>query len=374
MEKDQHSEAPLIAETYEAVLDESRWNNVADLLARQFDAHQSIIHLPTFSNTPNVVTHGIAQHLHDLYLEILDQDLWLAAMSMLPDRSVCQSEELLPIREMKRSLFFNELCVPANVFHMGGVMLHRRNGLLTGFAIQREEQRGSFEHAERRRLMKLSEHFERAFFVANKLERLQLEVDSLQSSLDRLNAAVMLVNEHGRLVWFNSTADQIIRKGDGIHVVRDGIYAQSTDETMQLQQLLKNTSSTTLHQDTSAGGTLTVSRLSSKSAYQITIAPLPQKGGAWGKHATAVVFVVDPDNPPEMSLDAFKTFYGLTRAESRICAQLLKGQSLKEAADSLHVSIHTARTQMKSILRKCNVTSQIQLVSRLIRSCIAQLE
>jgi DNA-binding CsgD family transcriptional regulator len=55
--------------------------------------------------------------------------------------------------------------------------------------------------------------------------------------------------------------------------------------------------------------------------------------------------------------------FDLTPAERRILDKLIAGEDLREAAAALQISIHTARTQLKSIFRKTGRRSQGQLLT-----------
>lgn len=361
----------LVTEIYQAALDDCRWPRVAELIARRFEGKQSIIHLPGDSHqSVSVVTYGIEHDIHQRYLELLEQDLWLQRMRRLPHGSVCRSEELLDPRDLESSLFYNELCAPAGVYHMGGVAFFPNQGPMAGFATQREKRAGRFDASERRALNALGDHFERALFMRSRLRCLQDQVDSLRASLDRIKIAIALVNGNGKLAWFNRAFKKILDQKDAIYAAEDRLQARSPEESQQLRALLKDAANASLSGRMKHGGSLSIARRSLKRALQVMVAPLPSKVSAWETDATAVVFVVDPDDPPELSLEAFKSLYGLTPAEGRICQQLLKGRSLAEAADCLSISVNTARTQLKSILRKCEVPSQSQLMGRLLRSCL----
>ena len=58
--------------------------------------------------------------------------------------------------------------------------------------------------------------------------------------------------------------------------------------------------------------------------------------------------------------------FGLTKAEAQLTLTLLKTNSLQLAAESLYRSYHTVRTQLKSIFKKTETSSQIELIKRLI--------
>lgn len=57
----------------------------------------------------------------------------------------------------------------------------------------------------------------------------------------------------------------------------------------------------------------------------------------------------------------------LTHQERRVAAQAASGRSNVEVAESLHVSVHTVKSQMGSILRKLGLRSRWELVHLLRR-------
>jgi DNA-binding CsgD family transcriptional regulator len=54
--------------------------------------------------------------------------------------------------------------------------------------------------------------------------------------------------------------------------------------------------------------------------------------------------------------------FGLSPAEARVAAALMRGISLSDAAAASGVQITTVRTQLRSILRKVGVKRQFDLV------------
>jgi DNA-binding CsgD family transcriptional regulator len=56
------------------------------------------------------------------------------------------------------------------------------------------------------------------------------------------------------------------------------------------------------------------------------------------------------------------TLFALTGAEERLLAHLAAGLNLSTTAESLRVSIHTARSQLKAIQRKTGWRTQGELV------------
>jgi len=71
-----------------------------------------------------------------------------------------------------------------------------------------------------------------------------------------------------------------------------------------------------------------------------------------------------PDAQPGREL--LREIYGFSRAEAELASLLLAGQSLGEAARSRSVSMNTARSQLKIVLRKTGSRNQTDLMRTLV--------
>jgi DNA-binding CsgD family transcriptional regulator len=61
-------------------------------------------------------------------------------------------------------------------------------------------------------------------------------------------------------------------------------------------------------------------------------------------------------------LSAFATKYGLSRRESEVAAEIVKGRSYQEAADSLFISIKTVKTHISRVYEKTGCPNKVALV------------
>ncbi|MFO7782558.1 MAG: helix-turn-helix transcriptional regulator, partial [Spirochaetia bacterium] len=60
---------------------------------------------------------------------------------------------------------------------------------------------------------------------------------------------------------------------------------------------------------------------------------------------------------PQQLVDAF----GITRREREVVEKLLEGKSDRQIAEELYISPRTVDTHLRSVFRKCGVTSRMQL-------------
>jgi DNA-binding CsgD family transcriptional regulator len=84
-----------------------------------------------------------------------------------------------------------------------------------------------------------------------------------------------------------------------------------------------------------------------------------------------LVIVRDLNAKAESVAAQLRVVFRLSAAEAKLVDELMHHHHLKVSADALKISFETARSQMKSIFAKCEISRQsqlIQLVSRLLRT------
>jgi DNA-binding CsgD family transcriptional regulator len=77
-----------------------------------------------------------------------------------------------------------------------------------------------------------------------------------------------------------------------------------------------------------------------------------------------LLLIFDPERRALASVELIERDLAISPREAQVAALLAAGYSLREAAERLGVSGHTARAQLKSIFRKSGIHSQSELVRR----------
>jgi DNA-binding CsgD family transcriptional regulator len=80
---------------------------------------------------------------------------------------------------------------------------------------------------------------------------------------------------------------------------------------------------------------------------------------------TRVAVVVEPAEP-QSTLGVLLAAYGLTARELDVARHVLRGDSTKTIASTLHISAHTVQDHLKSVFDKVGVRSRRDLVGRLL--------
>jgi DNA-binding CsgD family transcriptional regulator/PAS domain-containing protein len=171
-------------------------------------------------------------------------------------------------------------------------------------------------------------------------------------------AGVIFTDKDGRIIETNQAAERILRRGDGLTIRKGQICARRNFETAKLAELIVHaTAATGSHP---SAGCLLICRDSGRPAYIVRVTPVNDGLSSYGA-PTAMVLVSAPDED-RVSESELAELYGLTPAEGRLAIAVVFGKRLNELAGEFGVQLTTLRTQISSILKKCGVQRQSDLV------------
>lgn len=225
--------------------------------------------------------------------------------------------------------------------------------------VGRDRQWPRFDEGEVRIVRMLVPHLRRAIELREQLAaRRSSSIEFELELLSKLGVAVAVVDGSLSLLCSNETARQVLAAEDGILVEKQQLFASSAASTVRLRNAVQN-----VIDGVSSLSTVVVDRMIADTPLHVTIV-----GAHTGGRALLVIAGggQPPANMPRILNDA----YGLSPAEGRLVQLLVEGRSAIEAAAILGVSPNTARTQLKSVLRKTTTRRQSELVSVLLRGAL----
>jgi DNA-binding CsgD family transcriptional regulator len=210
----------------------------------------------------------------------------------------------------------------------------------------------------------LAPHLRRANDIFWRLHGVDLRRQADLAVLDRLAAGVVLLNASGELLHANKAAQQALASNDGLGVCQRLLTAATAPANAKLYRAIGQVCQTGNGNGQHAGGFLAIDRPSGKRPWSLLIAPLPVEAPPWlGRQMpAAIVFITDPEAQPRAGSEMLAQLYGLTPAEQRLLEGMLQGLSAKEIAEQHRVSVHTVRSQMKSLFSKTGVNRYGELV------------
>ncbi|MCF8466655.1 MAG: DNA-binding response regulator [Sneathiella sp.] len=188
-------------------------------------------------------------------------------------------------------------------------------------------------------------------------------LDSATAVLNRLPIGVILVTADSKILFFNGKAKRYLEKSDGLVVGPDRVCrATLPGESRALAKLLADTLAPGNTNKPEGDFAISLTRLESDSPLNVMVAPIGT--GVAGKGA--VLFVSDPAEPVELSIETIVRLYSLTPAEARLALGLTNGYKLDDLAEQWGVSMHTVRSQLRQVFRKTDTSRQSEVVKLIL--------
>ncbi len=269
---------------------------------------------------------------------------------------------LLPDRDLERTEFYNDFLRPQGYYHLlGGVPL-KHEDVMALVRVVRPRTAPPFGAREVAVFRSLLPHMARALRLQEQLVAAESRRDEAGAVLDRFPGGVFLLGASGRLLAANRSASQLLDAADGLRITRGVLRATVPLEAARLERLVARAGAAPALDETGEG-VLNVSRRSPLRPLNLLVASL--RAGALRReacNASVVVFITDPERPVAMSIGRVQRWLGLTHAEAALVVELVRGLRVEEAADTLHISTNTARTQLKRALAKTGTGRQAELL------------
>jgi DNA-binding CsgD family transcriptional regulator len=272
------------------------------------------------------------------------------------------TERMLPIgTRWRRSAILNDFLTPQDVPHFMPAWLHKAPNKVVALSFQGTRKRGPFEPKDLATYQNLAPHISRALAIRDRLESAKVRATTLARSLDEITFGMLVLDRGGVVLEANALAREALSRADGIRREQDGTLWLRDPAGRQLRRWIVSE----VPPGHSHEGLLRVPRLNGLPL-SVTVAPLPAQYASWlGRDDPRwLVLIFDPDRRVLASVELIERDLAISPREAQVAALLAAGYSLREAAQRLEVSVHTARAQLKSIFRKSGIHSQSELVRR----------
>jgi DNA-binding CsgD family transcriptional regulator/PAS domain-containing protein len=284
-------------------------------------------------------------------------------------RTVNTSQMLCPDEIYTGGEYYNDFLRPLDMLHVVAPILRSdsQGANFSALSIFRPVRGEPFGEEERKFLLLLMPHLQRAFQLHSRIQRLEREGSTASEALGHLQQGVVLLDAKGHVLLVNRAASALFAREKSLKLTPSGLMAAVPSENRQLTRLIEGAIATGNHNGMDSGGAMSISRSGFRHRLQVLVTPLRTKTIHIGKDLpVAAIFISDPDLKPVSNFTAFAQLFGLTRAETRLAQILASGQSMKDAAARLRVAQSTLRSQLKSIFAKTNTNRQSELVRLLL--------
>jgi DNA-binding CsgD family transcriptional regulator len=293
-------------------------------------------------------------------------DTYLDRMLGKPEGTVLLGMEIVPPDQMRRSTSYSRLAMPWHLEHFLMGTIVSDEGGSAFFSLGRAAREQPFVEGDKSLVGRLLlSHLTRSMSVQREMAAIRSANALLTSVMCQSPTGLVVFDLQGRPVFINQKASAILAAGDGLALVNGELVADNPLARMQLRQGLSSILQAARGRPVPAPPTVLVARPSGAQPYRVSFSAVgpPGGGGDLPRGSAVVATIHDERRSTSATVPAvFRTTYGLTRAEVRLCEALLAGDSLVEAANALNVSRNTAKTHLARIFDKTGVRSQVALL------------
>ncbi len=275
--------------------------------------------------------------------------------------------EWMPREDFERTAYYNDFLRPLDRDAILMVRLALANNEVSVINIFRSQAAGSFGSVDIDLAGRLHGHLIRAFELCRKLEARRTLDDGLASVFEASPHAFFLLDARGRILTANAAAETLLRRDSGLSS-RDGrINAISAKDARRLEGLIARAGHP--DRDLRCAGSLTLQTASRATPLSMVLMPVTGRGQAMFETAPAVIACVsDLETGLSPSAARLHDLFHLTPAEARLALALLAGDTVREAAERLSISVNTASVHLARIFDKTGVNRQSALIRLLMRA------
>jgi DNA-binding CsgD family transcriptional regulator/PAS domain-containing protein len=353
-------DAQTIQLAYQAALDATLWPKLLQQLLDMFGGHcGSFICRPPNGTGGDCIEIGFdPKALEQFFGYYAGRNVLLARGRERPAGAIVSDQDLLPKDEFRRTEYYNDLLLAQeNTNAILTAFLWRDPERFVVFNCNRAPNRPEYDVADKARLRPLVPHLARAIDVALRLDSFGAGPLDQFSLLENTMHGILVLSETGHVLYANATGERLLSMGDGLQAGHDGLCASTPALTTALRATIARAA---------AGGSETALTLARRSGGQPIVAvamPLATETN-WLRPERRRVLLLLRDLAERPALDAarLQSMFRLTAAEARLALRLHQGNDLGATATALGISPHTARTHLKSILRKTDTHRQAELL------------
>jgi DNA-binding CsgD family transcriptional regulator len=228
----------------------------------------------------------------------------------------------------------------------------------------RNRAQGDFTSEELALFKMLGTHFGRALKIRRNAAMSDM-VKSFQSeTLDRLGIGVIIVACNGRFVPLNDTAREMLANGESLRDNSGQLRTARLSDDVRFQKVLKE-----LLVSKEDGGLRTISlKRADETELNLLLSARRSAGAVSGRQRTSALIFMRSANNTQIDFKILQSLFSFTKAEARLVSILMRGNRLDEAEDELNIRHNTARSHLRSIYAKANVSTQAELLQRLSNS------
>ena len=220
----------------------------------------------------------------------------------------------------------------------------------------------------------IAPHVFHAISLSRQMARLEIEKRLTRDALSRADFGCAIVDSGGEVDWMNGYAKKAVERADALELDAKKLRAVHPESRDLLESALRSALGVEWDDDERADEPKPIfklQRVGEGQPIEVLVSPLRPLGHPlFGDIHGVLVLFSDTEHVDEGVAERLQQIYDLTPTEAEVAQWLMAGTSTNDIADIFGNSIHTIRTHVKRVMRKCGASSQVELVGLLQRSLV----
>lgn len=238
------------------------------------------------------------------------------------------------------------------------------------FLANRHRSEGNYTRKELLQMNLLAPHIENALAIFHKLYESNSGRETLAMALDRVSKPMVVFNELAQVVQSNAAAEAMLKAHPRLFVSESRESRLQSHNPRFNRELNDAIITAIMNAREGIQDIITLFDQADEERIAVCVTPLSMAddeaqpaAGNYGALAEIVSF--QAALPPDLT--KLCRLFNCTKAEARTAAHLMQGLSIGEIAREQHLSVHTVRDYVKSLLAKNGYRRQAELVGALVR-------
>lgn len=364
----------LVQLAYQDALAPRPWKGFVSVLANTLQSRDASLHIYNKRGDRNLllVTNDEAPYLTPSYFDDMLGAYFLKEFSA---RTPMTLSDFGVAGNFRGSALFKRFLAPIGVAHILTQDVYEDNQIVIRLSLDRERGQGDFGPEEKRLLQSITPHVRQALHVRNHVQEAEGLAGHFQDLLAKTGVGCIVLGPQWEILRINGAASQLLQGDYGFSAQRGQLRLHNTAALKKVRLAID--AAVAAHREGFAdlpGVSVGVQALDGNIKLNVVIKPLVLSASPRQMPTPAVMLLLNDggSGPAEIDADLLAKIYNLTRCEARVGVLLVKGYTLREVADKLHVSINTVKTHQQGIYDKLGLNRRSQVIN-LLTNCTAKL-
>lgn len=278
--------------------------------------------------------------------------------------AVFTDRQVIDRRSFEASHFFQSWAKPSGQTEYAGVAVLNEPSRFVFVGLARGLRKGAFDGGELAELQRLAPGVKRAARVWIALGAAEEARRTFEAAFEQMEQAVFLTDAQGRVQRHNLRAQALLNRG-ALRLDKAGALA--CDDAVAMRRLERAVAVAAEGEDEGDPDEFrtTVPCSSRTEPMTLHVSPLRATPRRPAPGAAVMIVAVGAEDRVRADASRLRKAFGLTRSESLLAAEIVKGGGIKAAAKALRIAPTTARTHLGRVFDKTGARSQVELVGLL---------